>query len=158
MAGTYLRSWPAAAFAVSGIVLGALYLLWTYERVMFGPITNAVNSTIRDLTGREIAVLVPLMALMLFMGLYPAPLISRMQPSVEKMLAPVRIEQVRLEKRSHRQTAQSPVPLPERERLGEGPLSARSISRAIEEFFVGNRASHSEPLKSTDSVLETASK
>ena len=89
MVGTYLRSWPAAAFAVSGIVLGALYLLWTYERVMFGPITHAVNETIRDLTGREIAVLVPLMALMLFMGLYPAPLISRLHPSVEKMLGRV---------------------------------------------------------------------
>jgi NADH-quinone oxidoreductase subunit M len=99
MVGTYLRSWPAAAFAVSGIVLGALYLFWMYERVMFGPITHAVNSTIRDLTSREIAVMVPLIALMLFMGIYPAPLISRMQPSVERMLAPVRIEQVRLEKR-----------------------------------------------------------
>jgi len=109
MLGTYLRSWPAAAFAVSGIVLGALYLLWTYERVMFGPITHAVNQTIRDLTGREIAVMVPLMALMLFMGLYPAPLISRMQPSVERMLSPVRIEQVRLEQRKRRGLAKAAV-------------------------------------------------
>jgi NADH-quinone oxidoreductase subunit M len=105
MVGTFLRSWPAAAFAVSGIVLGALYLFWAYERVMFGPITHAVNATIRDLTGREIAVMVPLMALMLFMGVYPAPLISRMQPSVERMLAGVQIEQVRLEQRAHRQVA-----------------------------------------------------
>jgi NADH-quinone oxidoreductase subunit M len=105
MVGTFLRSWPAAAFAVSGIVLGALYLLWAYERVMFGPITHAVNATIRDLTGREIAVMVPLMALMLFMGLYPAPLISRMQPSVARMLTGVQIEQVRLERRAHRQLA-----------------------------------------------------
>jgi len=113
MAGTYLRSWPAAAFAVSGIVLGALYLFWTYERVMFGPITHAVNATIRDLTGREIAVLVPLMALMLFMGLYPAPLISRLHPSVEKMLEGVRIEQVRLEREHHRDAlAQTIAPAP----------------------------------------------
>jgi NADH:ubiquinone oxidoreductase subunit 4 (subunit M) len=97
MVGTFLRNWLAAAFAVTGIVLGALYLLWTYERVMFGPITHAVNSTIRDLTGREIAVMAPLLVLMLFMGLYPAPLISRIEPSVEKMLGPVRIEQVQLE-------------------------------------------------------------
>jgi len=105
MVGTFLRSWPAAAFAVSGTILGALYLFWAYERVMFGPITHAVNATIRDLTGREIAVMVPLMALMLFMGLYPGPLISRMQPSVERMLAGVQIEQVRLEQRAHRQVA-----------------------------------------------------
>ena len=85
--GTFLRNWIAAAFAVSGIVLGALYLLWTYERVMFGPITKAVNETIRDLNGREIAVMIPVLALMLFMGLYPKPLIDRMEPSVEEMLA-----------------------------------------------------------------------
>ena len=101
MAGTYLRSWPAAAFAVTGVILGALYLFWTYERVMFGPITHAVNSTISDLNAREISVMVPLLALMLFMGLYPAPIISRIEPSVEKMLEPIRIEQVRLEKRRH---------------------------------------------------------
>ena len=149
MAGTYLRSWVAAAFAVSGIVLGALYLLWTYERVMFGPITHAVNETIKDLTAREIAVLVPLMALMLFMGLYPAPLISRMQPSVEKMLEPVRIEQVRLEKLKHHQLAEAPVP--ERERLGEGPLSARIIPRATKESILNDSP------RQTGASLETAS-
>jgi NADH-quinone oxidoreductase subunit M len=54
---------------------------------MFGPITKAVNETIRDLTGREIAVMVPVIALMLLMGLFPRPLISRMEPSVTAMLA-----------------------------------------------------------------------
>ena len=62
-------------------------MLWTYERVMFGPIVKAVNETINDLTGREIAVMVPVIALMLFMGLFPRPLISRMEPSVTAMLA-----------------------------------------------------------------------
>lgn len=109
--GTFLRNWIAAAFAVSGIVLGALYLLWTYERVMFGPITKAVNETIRDLSGREIAVMIPVLALMLFMGLYPKPLIDRMEPSVEKMLAPVHIAEVRLErKRLDRALAQRVAP------------------------------------------------
>jgi NADH-quinone oxidoreductase subunit M len=99
--GAYLRTWPAAALAVSGIVLGALYMLWTYERVMFGPITKAVNETLADLSPREIAVMVPMIALMFFMGLYPRPLISRMEPSVEKMLAGVHIAQARIEKRRH---------------------------------------------------------
>ncbi len=54
MLGAYLNTWPAAAFAVTGIILGALYMLWTYERVMFGPITHAVNETLRDLNAREI--------------------------------------------------------------------------------------------------------
>ena len=73
-------------------------MLWTYERVMFGPITQRVNETIRDLTGREIAVMVPLMALMVFMGLYPKPLIDRMEPSVGAGAAAGRISaQARLD-------------------------------------------------------------
>ncbi len=99
--GAYLRTWPAAALAVSGIVLGALYMLWTYERVMFGPVTKAVNETLADLSPREIAVMVPMVALIFFMGLYPRPLISRMEPSVEKMLAGVHIAQARIEKSRH---------------------------------------------------------
>jgi NADH-quinone oxidoreductase subunit M len=86
MLGAFLRIKLAGLFAVIGIVLSALYLLWTYERVMLGPITKAVNETISDLTGREIAVMVPVLALMLFMGLFPRPLIDRIQPSVTAML------------------------------------------------------------------------
>jgi NADH-quinone oxidoreductase subunit M len=89
MLGTFLSNWQAAAFAVTGIILGALYLLWTYERVMFGPITHAVNETIRDLNGREISVMVPLLALMLLMGLYPRPLLRRIEPSVGVVLGRV---------------------------------------------------------------------
>jgi NADH-quinone oxidoreductase subunit M len=104
LVGAFLRQWIAVAFAVSGVVLGALYMLWTYERVMFGPITKAVNETIADLSAREIAVMVPLIALMLFMGLYPRPLLSRMEPSVVRMLRPIHIEEARLS-REHREPA-----------------------------------------------------
>jgi len=97
MLGAFLRIRLAAVFAVLGVILGALYMLWTYERVMFGPITRAVNETIRDLTGREIAVMVPVIALMLLMGLFPRPLISRIEPSVTAMLARVNVAQARLE-------------------------------------------------------------
>ncbi|HYB90991.1 MAG TPA: NADH-quinone oxidoreductase subunit M [Candidatus Binataceae bacterium] len=104
MLGTFLRQWVAAAFAVSGIVLGALYMLWAYERVMFGPITKAVNETLRDLDAREIAVLVPVIALMLFMGLYPRPLLARMEPSVAKMLSAVRVEEANRHEQQDRLT------------------------------------------------------
>ena len=69
--GTYLNSNVATIFAVSGLILGALYMMWAYERVMWGPLTKVVNQTLRDLTPREISVMVPLIALMFFMGLYP---------------------------------------------------------------------------------------
>src|SRR5208337_2019349 len=109
--GTFLSTWPAAAFAVSGVILGALYMLWTYERVMFGPITRAINETISDLTGREIAVMVPVIALMLFMGLFPRPLISRIEPSVTAMLARANFAQARLEleRQPNRLAALSPA-------------------------------------------------
>jgi len=84
--GTYFSSNLAAIFAVSGLILGALYMMWAYERVMWGPITNVVNKTLHDLTPREISVMVPLIALMLFMGLYPRTLLDRIEPSVDLLL------------------------------------------------------------------------
>ncbi len=80
--GAYLHTWLAALFAVSGLILGALYLFYAYERVMFGPITKDVNKALPDLSLREIAVMVPLLGLMFFMGFYPGPLLNRMEPSV----------------------------------------------------------------------------
>jgi NADH-quinone oxidoreductase subunit M len=97
MLGSFLRLRIATAFAVLGVILGALYMLWTYERVMFGPITKAVNETLSDLTPREISVMVPIIALMLFMGLFPRPLISRIEPSVTAMLSHVGAAEARLE-------------------------------------------------------------
>jgi NADH-quinone oxidoreductase subunit M len=85
--GAFLHTWQAVVFAVSGLILGALYLFYAYERVMFGPITKTVNETIADLNSREIATMVPLLILMFVMGLYPRPLLRRIQPSVIALLA-----------------------------------------------------------------------
>jgi NADH-quinone oxidoreductase subunit M len=96
--GAYLSSvWVAAVFAVLGLILGALYMMWAYERVMWGPITKAVNETVRDLNGREIAVMVPVIGLMLFMGLYPRPLLRRIEPSVASLLGRVQTARVEMQ-------------------------------------------------------------
>jgi len=100
--GTYLSKSLAAEIAVIGLILGALYMLYAYERVMFGPITKALNATISDLGPREIAVMAPLVALMLFMGLYPRPLLDRMEPSVGALLGRVHAAQARIEHERHR--------------------------------------------------------
>jgi NADH-quinone oxidoreductase subunit M len=107
--GTFLSSWRAAAFAASGIVLGALYMLWTYERVMFGPITRAINETLTDLSAREIAVMVPIIALVFFMGLHPRPLLARMEPSVNAMLTRVKEAEARMESRRKQQHEPEPA-------------------------------------------------
>jgi NADH-quinone oxidoreductase subunit M len=95
--GTYLGGawWWFAVIGVTGVILSALYMLWAYERVMWGPITKTVNETIADLNGRELAVMVPLIALMLFMGLYPKPLLNRMEPSVNALLDRVHAAEAR---------------------------------------------------------------
>ena len=100
--GTYLHSNVAAYIAVTGLILGALYMMWAYERVMWGPISKAVNETIHDLTPREIGVMAPLIILMLFMGLYPKPLLDRIEPSVGLLLNRVEVARVRLDEANHR--------------------------------------------------------
>jgi NADH-quinone oxidoreductase subunit M len=84
------ETWPwATAVATSGLVLGALYLLWLYQRVVFGPLDRDENRQLTDLSGRERLVLAPVIALCFLMGLYPRPFLERIQPSVERMLARV---------------------------------------------------------------------
>jgi NADH-quinone oxidoreductase subunit M len=85
------RDWPwATAVATSGVILAALYLLWMYERVMFGPLLHEENKRLSDLSRREVAVLVPIIALCFLMGVYPKPFFDRMQPSVDRMIAHAR--------------------------------------------------------------------
>ena len=106
--GSYLSLKIATYVAVIGVILGALYLMWAYERVMWGPITKAVNETLADLNAREIAVLVPLMALILLLGIYPRPLLSRMEPSVAELLGRVHAAEARAHDSSPRKLAALP--------------------------------------------------
>ncbi len=77
--------------AAFGVVLAAIYMLWAYQRVFTGPLTNPANRNVADLSFKETAVLAPLAALVLLLGLYPAILLERTAPSVEAILD--RIEQ-----------------------------------------------------------------
>jgi NADH-quinone oxidoreductase subunit M len=77
--------------AATGVVLGAIYMLWMLQRVFFGPVKHAVNEGLKDLTPREIAVFAPLIALIFFMGVYPKPFLSRMEPAVNKFISEVQV-------------------------------------------------------------------
>lgn len=71
--------------AVTGVIIAALYLLWAYQRVFHGPATGE-NAKVRDLRPAELGVMVPLLALIVFMGVYPAPVIERMEPAVKALV------------------------------------------------------------------------
>lgn len=79
--GTFNRYWLAAAFGVTALVLAAIYMLWLYQRVMTGPVA-AGNDKIRDLAGREMIVVAPLIALLLVLGVYPKPILDVVNPAV----------------------------------------------------------------------------
>src|ERR1700751_1382135 len=82
--GTFLESWKWAAWAVPGVVLAAAYLLWLYQRVFFGTVTNPKNEKLHDLTPREVATFVPLIIVALWIGIYPKPFFEILeQPSIQ---------------------------------------------------------------------------
>jgi NADH-quinone oxidoreductase subunit M len=74
------------ALATTGVILGAIYLLWMFQKVFFGPIDKAKNGKLKDLTGRELAVFVPLVIAIFLMGLFPRPFLRTMEPSVQRFL------------------------------------------------------------------------
>jgi NADH-quinone oxidoreductase subunit M len=87
--GTFGR-WPwATTVATSGVVLGALYLLWMYERAIFGPVVHEENRRLKDLGGRELVVITPVLALCFVMGLWPTPILRRIEPAVARTIAVV---------------------------------------------------------------------
>ena len=87
--GVFVASKVWAAFAASGVVLGAAYMLYLYQRTMFGKIENPKNERLLDLSQREFATFAPLLILAVWMGLYPAPFLRRLETSVQHIVARV---------------------------------------------------------------------
>jgi NADH-quinone oxidoreductase subunit M len=88
--GTFMENWKWAAWAVPGVVLAAAYLLWLYQRVFFGTVTNPKNEKLQDLTPREVATFVPLLVMAFWIGLYPKPFFQILEQPVNHTIAVVR--------------------------------------------------------------------
>ena len=86
LVGTFRVHALWAVVASSGIILAAVYMLWMFQRVMYGPMTNEQNRNLPDLTAREIAVLVPVLALIVWIGVYPTPFLRTTDASVRQLL------------------------------------------------------------------------
>ncbi len=76
-----------AIVAVIGLVLGAAYLLWLYQRTMLGPVRQSENRFLKDLGWRERLIVAPLLALVFVIGLYPAPLFTILNQPVKQILS-----------------------------------------------------------------------
>ncbi len=81
-----------AVIAATGIVLGAAYMLWLYQRVFFGEVTVEANSSLTDLTRREQWTLIPLIVIAFWIGLYPKPFFDRMAPTVDRVVEIIETE------------------------------------------------------------------
>ncbi len=88
--GTFMESKAWAAWAVPGVILAAAYLLWLYQRVYFGQVTNPKNEKLNDLSARELATFVPLIALAVIIGVYPKPLFEILNQPVNNIVAKAR--------------------------------------------------------------------
>jgi NADH-quinone oxidoreductase subunit M len=86
LTGLFQFSTWFAALAATGVVLGAAYALWLYRRVVFGKLVREDLKTITDVGPREIAVFAPLVAIALWMGIYPASFLTPMSASVSHLI------------------------------------------------------------------------
>ncbi len=90
-----------AAFAASGVLLSAVYMLWMFQRVNYGPVTHDENATLPDLTARERWTLWPAVAMAVVMGVFPMVFLRPMEPAVARLVDHVR--------RNQAQTVENPA-------------------------------------------------
>jgi len=90
LAGTFARFKVAGAFAVGGIILAAIYILWMVQRTMHGPVSESVAG-FKDLRARELWAVVPLIVLIVAMGVYPKPVLDVINPAVKATMSQMRV-------------------------------------------------------------------
>jgi len=80
-----------AGVAVIGIILAAIYILYMFQKMFLGPVTQEANRTLKDLHWREVVTLFPLIVLIFWIGLYPAPFFNLMSASVNALVETVQV-------------------------------------------------------------------
>ena len=96
--GAFQVSKAWAAWGTLGVILGAAYLLWLYQRVMFGTVTQPANEHLPDLNLREMATLLPLVFMAFWIGIYPKPFFALIEKPVQKIVEQVNPDFYRMER------------------------------------------------------------
>ncbi len=86
LVGTFRVTQTFTVLATAGIIFAAVYLLWMYRRVMFGPLTREENKKLIDLNGREIATLLPVLFFIFWIGIYPSTFLNKTESTVVKLI------------------------------------------------------------------------
>jgi NADH-quinone oxidoreductase subunit M len=118
--GTFEVNTTFAIFAATGIILGAVYMLWMYQRVMYGSITHPENERLTDLNGREIALMVPILILMFWIGCHPGTFLRKMDASSAHLLDQIRTGQIiAADSRQQTEGGKGPTPVFSSVRYGD---------------------------------------
>jgi NADH-quinone oxidoreductase subunit M len=158
LVGAFKVSYLWAAFAVTGIVLSAAYMLWLYQRTMFGALENPKNVALQDLSPREMTTLVPIVIMCFWIGLYPSPFLSRMEASVNFILARIHNEQrvaaqpvtsAGLSRAKSKGSVHSLSPEPSR----RGPVTSAGSGRGLSPVEGAAPVAQSQPVASLSVVL-----
>ena len=132
--GTFIAHRWWAVVAAAGVIIAALYLLWAYQRVFQGE-PDEENAKFPDLKLTERLVMVPLLVLIVFLGIYPKPVLDRIEPSVDRILNRMEEQVDRYDEPTHperlraRARSRSTRPSPEPE--GEHAASAQPTSQEV---------------------------
>ena len=125
-----LRWWSIVAS--SGVIFAAVYMLWMFQRVMFGELDNPKNQKLSDLNAREIGIMIPLLIMIFVMGVYPNPFIEKMTPSIKKVIAHTRVEPVTTAKVAAPAELPAPVAAPADHAAPAQPAAVPAVQPAAE--------------------------
>jgi NADH-quinone oxidoreductase subunit M len=82
----FLNNYYYAIFAASGVIFAAVYMLWMYQRVIFGRLENPANKELSDLNKREIGLLIPIILFIVWIGVYPSTFLNKSEKSVKNVI------------------------------------------------------------------------
>ncbi len=115
------------ALAATGVILSAVYMLWMFQRVNYGPVTNESNAALPDLNTRELWTLGPILAMVIVMGVMPTPFLRIMAPAVDRVVALV-VERQSTVVEDRREKLREAAAAPEVREPGKAPV-ARAVAQ-----------------------------